>query len=158
MVSKYPDNPYWCQTHDNPKVINTRPEWDQAEVDGYITLEHVFMRLKNIADHIFGNETFMGFDDEGFVISLVAGGIRLEGGLTLRVWPNDHPPPHVHIEVKAHPEWKIRVNLETIELMDELPSALKAKQFSGFLDAIRECHPKLAGWWESYHGDPVTLG
>lgn len=157
-MSAYPDNPYWCQNHDHPIVINSRNEWDQAAADGYITPEHVFMRLKHIADHIFENETAMGFDDEGFVISLVGGAVTLEGGLKLRVWPNDHPPPHVHIELRAHPEWDVRVNLKTVELIGELPSGLKTKKFDGFLDAIRECHPTLAGWWETYHGEPVVLG
>lgn len=117
----------------------------------------MFARLKNIADQIFENETSMGFDDDGFVISLTAGAVSLDGGLKLRVWPNDHPPPHVHIEVNSHPEWKIRVNLMTIELMDDLPAGMKAKQFRGFCDAIRECHSTLAGWWEDYRGDPVVL-
>lgn len=157
-MSRYPDNPYWCQNHDNPIAINSREEWDEADAAGHTTTEHVFMRLKNIADHIFGNESSLAFDDEGFVISLVAGAVTLQGGLKLRVWPNDHPPPHVHIEVQAHPEWKIRINLETVELMDDLPPKLKRKQFHGFLDAVRECRPQLTTWWESYHGDPVVLG
>jgi hypothetical protein len=156
-VSKHPGNPYWCQTHDNPIVIHSREEWDAAAAAGYVTTEHVFMRLKNIADHIFENESSMGFDDDGFVISLVGGADTLEGGLKLRVWPNDHPPPHVHVEIQAHPEWTIRINLETVELMDELPNGLKAKQFRGFLAAVHECHPKLADWWETYHGEPVVL-
>jgi hypothetical protein len=156
-MSKHPDNPHWCQNHDQPFVIKSRAEWDEAEEAGYITPEHVFIRLKNIADHIFENESSMGFDDDGFVISLVAGAITLEGGLKLRVWPNDHPPPHVHIEIRAHPEWTIRVNLETVALMDELPSGLSAKQFRGFLATIRESQPMLADWWETYHGDPVVL-
>lgn len=157
IVSRHPDNPYWCQTHDQARLIMTRAEWDEAKAAGHLTPDHVFLRLKNIADHIFGNETSMGFNDEGFVVSLVAGAVSLEGGLRLRVWPNDHPPPHVHIEVRAHPDWRIRVNLQTVELMDELPAGLRRRQFRGFCQAIRDCHPTLAAWWEEYHGDPVVL-
>jgi hypothetical protein len=69
-MSRYPDNPWWCQHHDAPIMIMTRSEWNKAAAAGYVTPEHVMLRLKNIADRVFDNETVVGFDEDGFVTSL----------------------------------------------------------------------------------------
>lgn len=135
----------------------TRAEWDEASDAGHVTAEHVMQRLKNIADHIFGNETVAGFDDEGFVVSLIAEGLPLPGGVTLYVYPNDHPPPHVHITLRSHPHTKLRIRLDTGEFMDDAPRGLVRKKLKSFQASVRENHDVLAEWWETYHGDPVTL-
>lgn len=159
MSSRHPDNPYWCQNHDLPKAICTRAEWDDAVATGFLTVEHVMLRLKNIADYEFGGETAAGpgvYDAEGFLMSLTSAGVKLEGGITLQVNPNDHPPPHVHVKIKAEPRIKLRVRLDTAEPMDPLPDGW-AKKLRGFQTVIRENHAVLAGWWEEYHGEPVSL-
>lgn len=156
-MSKYPDNPFWCQEHDTPLVIMSRSEWDRAAAAGYVTAEHVMNRLKNIVDRAFDNQTIMGFDEDGFVISLTAEGLRLSGGVTLCVYANDHPPPHVHIKVRAHPNVDIRISLETGEYLDDPPRALASKKLRGFQRAVRENHPLLASWWQRHQGDPVIL-
>jgi len=61
----------------------SRTEWDEAAAAGHVTPEHVMQRLKNIADHAFDNQTVMGFDEDGFVISLIAEGLLLAGGVKL---------------------------------------------------------------------------
>jgi Domain of unknown function (DUF4160) len=157
-MSRYPDNPWWCHEHDSPIMIPTRSEWDEAAGSGQVTPEHVMLRLKNIADHAFNNQTVAGFDEDGFVISLIAEGMALAGGVTLQVYANDHPPPHVHIKLRAHRDAKIRINLETGEFLDDgLPRGLTRKKMKGFQAAVRENRKVLAGWWENYHGDPVVL-
>lgn len=156
-MSKYLGNPRWCQEHDQPIAIMTRADWDKAAALGQLTPEHVFQRLHNIAVHAMGEEGAAGFDDEGFMVSLTAAGVALECGVTLRVFPNDHPPPHVHIELKSHPGSKLRVRLDTGEYMDDPPKGLNTKKLKGFSAAIAESHPVLAAWWEEYHGEPVIV-
>ena len=156
-MSRYPDNPWWCNNHDGPKLIPTRSDWAQAARGGYVTPEHVMMRLKNIADHVFGNETVMGFDEDGFVTSLTSAGLALGGGVALQVYPNDHPPPHVHIKVRSLPDAKIRISLATGDLLDDPPRGLPAKKLRGIQKLVREHHELLASWWENYQGEPVVL-
>jgi hypothetical protein len=156
-MSRHPGNPWWHQELDIPIMIMRRTEWDGATAAGHATPEHVMGRLKNIADRAFDNQTVMGFDEDGFVVSLIAEGLPLPGGVTLYVYANDHPPPHVHITVRAHPNAKIRINLETGEYLDDAPRGLASKRLKGFQTAVRENHPLLASWWESYHGNPVVL-
>ena len=141
-----------------PIMIMTRAEWDEAAAAGHLTPEHVIQRLKNIADHAFGNETVLGFDEDGFVISLTAEGLPLPGGVKLYIYPRDHPPPHAHIEIRSHPDIKLRINLETSEFMDSAPSGLAGKKLRGMRKAVIENHGILSSWWESYHGGPVSLG
>ncbi len=157
-MSKYPGNPYWHHEHDVPMMILTRAEWDEAKANGHLTPEHVFNRLHNIAVHVLGVEGSIGFDDDGFVVSLTAGGLALDHGVTLRVFPNDHPPPHVHIELRSHPTAKLRVRLDTGEYLDAAPKGLSTEKLKGFQAAIAESHDTLAKWWEEYHGDPVVVG
>lgn len=156
-MSRYPGNPWWHHQLDIPITIMSRSEWDEAAAAGHVTPEHVMRRLKNIADHAFDNQTVMGFDEDGFVVSLIAEGLALAGGVTLRVYPNDHPPPHVHIEVRSRPNARIRINLATGEFLDDAPRGLPRKKLKGFQAAVRENHEVLATWWESYHGEPVVL-
>jgi hypothetical protein len=157
-VSKHPDNPWWHQERDAPVMIMTRVEWENAAAAGHLTPEHVMQRLKNIADYAFDIETVAGFDEDGFVISLIAEGLPLSGGVKLYVYSNDHPPPHVHIKLSSHPDDKIRINLETGEYMDDAPRGLARKRLKGIQTAVRENHDVLASWWEKHHGDPVALG
>jgi hypothetical protein len=156
-MSRYPHNPCWHQERDIPFSIPTRADWDEAAAAGHLTPEHVMQRLKNIADHAFGNESVRGCDEDGFIISLTAEGLPIPGGVTLYVYANDHPPPHVHIKLRAHPNAEIRISLETGEFLDDAPRGLASKKLRGFQAAVRENHAVLASWWESYQGKPVVL-
>lgn len=157
-MSRYPGNPLWSHDNDVPVVIMTRRDWDEAIAAGHVTPEHVLVRLKNIADYAFDNISAIGYDSEGFVTALTAEGLPRPGGVTLYVYTHDHPPPHVHIKLRDHPDVKLRISLETGEYLDTAPRGLSTKKLRGFQRAVRECHPILAGWWENYHGgDPVVL-
>lgn len=155
-MSRYPDNPYWCQKHDRPLQL-WRNDWDQAVDEGHLTVEHVLQRFLNIAAYEFGNGADMGFDEAGFRIALTADGMRLEHGISLHVYPNDHPPPHVHVRVRSDPSLKPRVNLESGQLMDPVPPGMskKVRQIRSY---VRDHHNQLAAWWAKHHGNGVVVG
>ncbi|MDX1874057.1 DUF4160 domain-containing protein [Mycolicibacterium sp. 120266] len=157
-MSRYPGNPWWDQDYDVPITIMSRSEWDEAAAAGYVTPEHVFLRLRNAANFAFGNPIGIAFDEDGFVVALTSAGFALEGGVKLSVHPNDHPPPHVHVTISSHPNAKIRIELTTGELLDDLPRGLAAKKLKGIQSAVRENHAVLAGWWRDYHGGPINVG
>lgn len=156
-MAKHPDNPYWHQDHDKPIMILSRADWNRAVDAGHLTPDHVLLRLKNIADHAFGNETVMGFDDEGFATSLIAEGLPLPSGVTLYVYASDHLPPHVHIKLRSHPNARLRVRLDTGDFLDDAPRGVSTKKLKGFQDAVRENHDVLAGWWKAHQGGPVVV-
>ena len=149
-MSRHPDNPYWCDNHDQPIMIQTREDWDKALAQGYLTPEHLISRLENIATHHFGQEGAIGFDDEGFVVSLVAGSIEVECGVKIRVNPLDHDPPHAHIELRSHPGAKLRINLVTGALMDSVPKGLSARKVRDLQAAVIENGARLRGMWAEY--------
>ncbi|NKR92253.1 DUF4160 domain-containing protein [Rhodococcus hoagii] len=156
-MRKHPDNPLWDHERDLPIMIYTRLEWEEAAESGHLTAEHVLQRLKNIADHVFENEGAAAFNEDGFVAALIAEGLSLPNGVKLHVYPKDHPPPHVHVEVRAQPGAKIRVSLVTGEYLDEIPAGIKSKQLKNFQAEIVKHYDLLESWWEKNHG-PVTLG
>lgn len=139
-------------------MIQTREEWDRALAQGHITPEHLISRLENIATHHFGREGAIGFDDEGFVVSLVAGSILVECGVKIRVNPLDHDPPHAHVELRSHPGVKFRINLVTGALMDPVPKGLSAKKVRDLQAAVHENGARLAGMWAEYQGASAELG
>lgn len=112
-MSKHPANPYWCQQHDQPIVILTRSDWDGAAQQGFLTTEHILDRLAGILGHALGD----GFDEEGFLTALVADGHRLTHGVTVRLCTRDHPPPHIHVEVRGQPRLHLRLDLHTGDLL-----------------------------------------
>lgn len=59
----------------------------------------------------FGEERAAGYDEDGFLASLTAEGIRMDSGETIRIHANDHPPPHVHVQRPVTRD--IKINLET---------------------------------------------
>lgn len=155
-MSSYPGNPYWDQEGDQPIPILSRAEWDEAEREGHLTAEHVLLRMKHIAEHDLIVGGSVGFDVDGFVISLVAESLQATGGVTLIVRTNDHPPPHAHIEVKGRPEIKLTVNLATAEIVGDIPDGW-SKKVRSIQRAVRGHHAMLAGWWEKNHGTRVDL-
>jgi predicted ABC-class ATPase len=73
--------------------------------------------MSDILEYALGNGADLGLDEEGFLVALVADGHRLQFGVTVRLCTRDHPPPHVHIEVKGEPNLKLRMDLRTGELL-----------------------------------------
>ena len=149
------------QTHDvserdepDRRPIYTRSDWDRVVTQGELTPDDVEARLHRIAVREFGELGPAGYDEEGFFTSLTAEGLRLEGGVTLFVHTNDHPPPHVHVRRRGHED--VKINLETGAVEGKLPSDVRQKQLNGFRSAVSESFGILGAWWERYHGDPVT--
>ena len=66
-----------------------------------------------------------------------------EGNIRFHVWPNDHPPPHVHVLVEGE---EVRVNLLTDEFMDEPPPGKRRT----ILRAYRKHRQALLDLWKRY--------
>lgn len=135
--------------------------WELAEAEDRIEAEDVLARLASIALFEFGqNKTDwpMALDEEGFLTALTAEGRNFDGGLSIHVWPKDHPPPHVHILRKSEPDGQyIKIDLETGELIGELPPWASLKQLRRIKALVVKHHGLFAGWWEKNHGSVVTL-
>lgn len=135
--------------------------WEQAESEGRLEPDDVFGRLVFMALSEFGEnqgEWPMAFDEDGFISVLTADGKKFDGGISVHVWPNDHPPAHVHILKKSEPDTEsIKINLKTAELEGDLPPWANSKQLRKMQQLVREYHELFAGWWEKNHGEVVTL-
>ena len=135
--------------------------WELAEAEGRLEAADILGRLTNMALFEFGENRGdwpMAFDDEGFLTALTAEGKRFDGGLSIHVWPDDHPPPHVHILKKSEPDSQyVKINLETGDLVGELPPWATHKQLKRMRALIVKHHQLFAAWWEKNHGTTVTL-
>ncbi|MBY9074234.1 DUF4160 domain-containing protein [Nocardioides sp. WL0053] len=135
--------------------------WELAESEGRLEPDDVLGRLARMALSEFGenqDEWPMTFDNDGFVSALTAEGKALDGGISVHVWPNDHPPPHVHILKKSEPDSEyVKINLETADLEGDLPPWADRRQLRKMQKLVRDYHHLFAGWWEKNHGDVVTL-
>jgi hypothetical protein len=112
-------------------------------------------RLRAMLEYQFGHGAQLGFDENGFLVSLVADGWQLEGSISVHLYPNDHPPPHVHVRFRGEPRWRLRLAIATGvagEPLDEfIPTgwskkARKARKF------VVESQDLLIGRWVEMHG------
>ncbi|NPC42953.1 DUF4160 domain-containing protein [Nocardioides sp. zg-1230] len=135
--------------------------WELAESEDRLEADDVLGRLVAITLFEFGenkDDWSVAFNDDGFITALVADGKLFDGGISVHVWPNDHPPPHVHILKKSEPDHEyIKINLETAEIDGDLPPWANSKQVKKMKALVRRHHGLFAGWWEKNHGDVVTL-
>ncbi|GAA1115732.1 hypothetical protein GCM10009582_11290 [Arthrobacter flavus] len=76
--------------------------------------------------------------------------------MTLVVHSNDHPPPHVHVQIKGEPKLEFKVNLETAEVIGTV-RGIKSNKLAGMVAAVIENRDTLAGWWEKYQGTSVSI-
>lgn len=138
-----------------------RTGWEYAESEGRLEPEDVLGRLVFMALSEFGeseNDWPMALDDDGFISVLTAEGRAFEGGISVHVWPNDHPPAHVHILKNSEPDSEyVKINLDTAELEGDLPPWADRKQLKKMQKLVRDYHYLFAGWWEKNHGEVVTL-
>ncbi len=113
-MSSHPDNPWWDSASDRPISISSRDAWDRAESAGYLTIDHVLLRLEAMLRVAVGEPTDRGsaYDEDGFVRALVDAGWSGEGW-RIQLHPNDHDPPHVHFREKGEPKNSIRLSLVT---------------------------------------------
>lgn len=109
----------------------------------------------------FGENTddwAMALDSEGFLTALVADGMRFDGGISVHVWPNDHPPPHVHILKKSESDGRsVKISLETGEVEGDPPEWASRSQLKNMKVLIVKHHELFSNWWQKNHGEPVTL-
>jgi hypothetical protein len=100
----------------------------------------------------------MAFDEDGFIAVLTADGQAFDGGISAHVWPNDHPPPHVHILKNSESDNEcVKINLETAEVEGDLPPWADRKQLKMMQQLVRDYHELFACWCEKNHGEVVTL-
>lgn len=134
----------------------TRESWDAAVRAGGPKPEMVLERLHGITIREFGEMGPIGYDEDGFVVSLVADGIRIEGGARLVVHTRDHQPPHVHVQ--RPDEQDIVISLLTGEVLHG-GQGVRRKQLAGYQKAVTETHyPALTSFWEKAHGPLVSDG
>lgn len=135
--------------------------WELAEAEDRIEAEDVLQRLVYMALFEFGenkDDWSMAFDEEGFLTALTAEGRSFDGGISIHVWPKDHPPPHVHILKKSEPDSQyVKINLGTGDIVGELPNWASGKQLKRIKALVVKHHELLASWWQKHHGDTVAL-
>ncbi|PUB26898.1 uncharacterized protein DUF4160 [Promicromonospora sp. AC04] len=122
---------------------------------GWLKRAHVEARLHNIAVRDFGEVGPSGYDDEGFMTSLVADSLRVERIGKFIVYSNDHDPPHVHVRPFGT-TIDLRFSLNTGELLDEAPRGIASKQLKSMKAALIENQVQFGRWWEKAHGDVVV--
>ena len=69
-----------------------------------------------------------------------------EKGYQVKIYPNDHPPAHVHV-VKA--EHEARVTLEPVEAKTNL--GFNTREIGDILDMIEEHQADLLAEWDRTH-------
>ena len=145
IVSRHPDNPFWHQQNDQAIVIY-RQDWDEAVAGGYVTTEHILIRLAGMMENALGPQEvdFVAYDEDGFIVALTAEGIWKDG-IQIRVNPDDHDPPHAHIIVPGE-KMKLTINLLDMTIDQDLPDgwSKKGKSIEAF---TRKNQYKLLGWW-----------
>lgn len=149
-MAKYPDNPFWNDERDVPVLITSQHDWDEAVAGGYLTAEHVQLRLELMLEFEFGNGADLGFNEEGFLNALTSAGTRFEGGLKISIYPEDHDPPHAHIEFRSDPKHEFRLDLDTGELLrgDTIPPG-GAKKLKRAKAVLAEHGPTFKAQWAS---------
>lgn len=147
-MSRHPDNPKWCQNHDRPYEILSQSEWDEAEAAGHITPDHVLARVRNAVEYALGNGAETGLDKDGFYAALVADGMQLAGGIKVDIYPNDHPPPHVHVTFNADRRKDFKLSIETGELLGPEAPEGWAKRLRTASKIVLEFKPFLQPRWD----------
>ncbi|TDU84011.1 uncharacterized protein DUF4160 [Kribbella voronezhensis] len=132
------------------RTLYTRADWDRADARSELTGQDVLDRLSRMAVHEFGEEGPAAYDEDGFFLSLIAEGLKLEGGISLVVHMNDHQPPHVH--VKRPGENDIRLGLADGSLLDDLPPGASARKIRHMQQLVAEHGALLQTWWDKGPG------
>jgi hypothetical protein len=135
--------------------------WALAESEGRLQAEDVLGRILKMALYEFGETTddwLIALDSEGFLTVLLAEGKRFDGGISVHVWPNDHPPPHVHILKKSESDSRsVKISLETGEVVGDPPEWATRPQLKNMRALIVKHRELFSNWWEKNQGEPVTL-
>lgn len=152
VVSTHPNNPYWDQQADQPIVIY-RHDWDEALADGFVTREHIVLRLLGIVQHAYGvhDGDFVAYDEDGFVSALIAEGLPMSNGVKLEIYSGDHNPPHAHIKIPGVSRGRLTINLETFKIEQQLPDGWSKKGRQIEKEALANV-AKLTEWWNKNRG------
>lgn len=71
--------------------------------------------------------------------------IAEDGEFRFVVYPNDHPPPHVHVKFGGS---EVRINLDSGTFMEEPPGGKRR----ALLEAYQRHAVAIRKAWDSYHG------
>ena len=154
-MARHEDNPYWHEELGIPMSIDAKEDWESARAEGHLTPEHLILRLEAILDVEFGDGADLGYDEDGFRVSLVAAGQSYEGGVKIEVYPNDHGEPHAHLTLKAYEGFKFRVCLETGKL-DPIDQPVPPGSSNRLKKSLLKIQPDLValrGTWDTYQRD-----
>ena len=69
-----------------------------------------------------------------------------EDGYNLKIYPNDHPPAHTHVQ-KAENE--ARVRLDTLEIMSS--EGFNSRELGVVVELVKKHQAALLAVWDSYH-------
>lgn len=149
-MSRHPGNPYWDQQRDEAIVIY-RQDWDDALENGWVTTEHIVHRLAGMVNHGLGQQLDgpAAYDEHGFISALIAAGLSMRNGVRAHIYPDDHNPPHAHLEVPGLENAKLTINLETLKIDQELPSGW-SKRGKKVESEVRSHQQELLDMWRSY--------
>ena len=103
-----------------------------------------------MAVYEFGEEGPAAYGADGSFLSLIANGIKLEGGISWIVHTNDHRPPRV--QVKRPGTNDIRLSLEDGSLLDRWPPGVSARKVRQMQQLAAEHGALLQTWWDKGPG------
>jgi len=146
-MSQHPLNPWWSQQTDQPIMPTSHADWDQALKGQFITQEHVRTRLEAIIGRALGLDAYSGYDVDGFHVSLIAAGVQVGHGITLRVHSNDHEPPHAHVRLPGSSSDQLKVDIMTGDLSGVIPGNLSRAQRQAITLGVRNNSVKLGALW-----------
>ncbi|MCC6613286.1 MAG: DUF4160 domain-containing protein [Anaerolineae bacterium] len=69
-----------------------------------------------------------------------------EDGCRFKIYPNDHPPAHVHVR-KA--ENVARVSLETVEVLSS--EGFNSRELSRIIEIVEDHQAELLEMWDTFH-------
>jgi hypothetical protein len=75
--------------------------------------------------------------------------VLTESGYQFKIYPNDHPPPHVHV-IRAEKEAK--VTLDPIEVKSNY--GFNQREIGDILDMIEKHQEALLAEWDRLHPAP----
>ena len=156
QVSRYPGNPYWHHATDSPIEIY-RQDWDEAVSAGYVTAEHIAVRVAGMIQHAFGihEGDAAAYDADGFIVSLTAERLNLGNGVALVIHAGDHDPPHAHVVIPGLKLKRLTLNLAALEIEQDLPSGWSKKGRKTRREA-RDHIETLTSWWNKNRGPTAS--
>ncbi len=73
--------------------------------------------------------------------------VHRQDGFKVQLWPNDHPPPHVHV-IKA--DGVAVINIDTLTVREN--EGMDRRNLSRALDIVADLQEFLMAKWKELHG------